>query len=519
MQHIHIHRYFLTGVDFATLSVDFFADNWEAQSSSALYDGWSPSFDVRLMNNHAEIVRGCPKYPNSNSENNTYFSGVTSNDFSDGDECVWSGTTAGRITMNLHNVLSAAELDLNQDNTQWKATVDNLVSGMSSYNDLDGDAAEYPYRLSGVTLLMNIEIANSCAGPRTFLDANSAYDLTNQFQSDCMVSTMPPMKKLLMEQESGSPKFQQHNGVNIIVQISGDLYTTDSYLSPHVLPQLVILLVVFNIGVALINVLVTSTWCCLCCRATNCCNADREEAYWSSMKEESGRDVDPSGMRFWTKESQQLYRQLHLQTGDQHLFRKLNPEPLWVTRDRKGRSTLWSDYGYRDVPGDLQDVSDAIAAYDELREDFSDLVHADVKRGDLDIVEDWLIDKRSSDSSDGRSESRKRKNRDFHELQNKMKCRLESKIEALKLLTADPSEHQNMMRLMIIEMFKAIEPIVKRKLRVKAMQRAMKREAQARGVQTISRGVGNRLRDEKKGGAGVGGKRGGSKRDSRKEFL
>ena len=54
------------------------------------------------------------------------------------------------------------------------------------------------------------------------------------------------------------------------------------------------------------------------------------------MKEESGKDVDPSGMRFWTNESQQIYKQLHLQTGDQHLFRKLNPEPLWVTRNRKG---------------------------------------------------------------------------------------------------------------------------------------------------------------------------------------
>tara|TARA_A100001015_G_C14892555_1_gene673046 strand:- start:25 stop:765 length:741 start_codon:yes stop_codon:yes gene_type:complete len=230
--------------------VDFFADNWEGQSSSALYDGWSPQFDVRLMNTNAEIVRGCPKYPTSSTENNTYFSGVTSNDFTSGDECVWSGTTGGQITMNLHNILSAASLDLNEDNAQWKNAVDNLVSGMSSFNNLDGAAAEYPYRLSGVTLLMNIEIANSCAGPRTFLDGNSAYDLTNQFQSDCIVSTMPPMadavtihanitvtkindygviKKLLVEQDVGSPTMQQYNGVNIIVQISGDLYTTDSY--------------------------------------------------------------------------------------------------------------------------------------------------------------------------------------------------------------------------------------------------------------------------------------------------
>ena len=246
----HSRAYFLTGVDFATLSVDFFADNWEGQSSSALYDGWSPQFDVRLMNTNAEIVRGCPKYPTSSTENNTYFSGVTSNDFTSGDECVWSGTTGGQITMNLHNILSAASLDLNEDNAQWKNAVDNLVSRQTSFNNLDGAAAEYPYRLSGVTLLMNIEIANSCAGPRTFLDANSAYDLTNQFQSDCIVSTMPPMadavtihanitvtkindygviKKLLVEQDVGSPTMQQYNGVNIIVQITGDLYTTDSY--------------------------------------------------------------------------------------------------------------------------------------------------------------------------------------------------------------------------------------------------------------------------------------------------
>ena len=139
------------------------------------------------------------------------------------------------------------------------------------------------------------------------------------------------------------------------------------------------------------------------------------------------------------------------------------------------------------MPGDLQDVSDAIAFYDELREDFRDLIRGDLSRGDLDIVEDWLLDKQNSASlnDNNASEAKKRKNQDFRELQNKMKTRLESKIETLKLLTADPSEHQNMMRLMIIEMFKAIEPIVKRKLRVKAMQRQMKREAQARNGNTM----------------------------------
>eukprot|EP00940_MAST-03C_sp_MAST-3C-sp2_P000574 g574.t1 len=497
----HSRAFFLTGVDFATLSIDFLADNWEGKTDAARasFDGWSPSFEVMLLNADAEIVRGCPKFPATGQ--NKYFTGVSAADFSVGDECVWSpsASNGGRITMNLHNVLSAAEINLNDDNAVWKDEIDTDVAATTSYNDLDGDAVEYPYRLSGVTLLMNIEIANYCAGPRTFLEADSTYDVANQFEKSCMVTSLPAqvtptihanitvtkihdfgtIESLLVNQPTGSSTLEMHNGINIIVQVGGDLYTPNSYRSSHAFLNLLLLLIAFNIGIFVINSFVTSPFSCTCARATNCCNAEQEVLFWASIKEETGVDIDPKGMRFWDKECQFTDRMAHRVTSDMRLFRKLNSEPLWVTRRRQGKKTVWKNYGKREVEGDLIDVKDAISYYDELREDHGALLESDITSGRLDRVQDWLMGRHAGGGGGGSVSvaSMIGNSIDLSELKIDMSRRLAAKTEGLKLLLADPAEGQNLMRCVFLEALEALQPIIARKLRVRALRSKLAYEA------------------------------------------
>jgi len=486
------------------LSLDFFAGNREGLLSEH-YSSWSKNMTVNLISAAGNYVTGCPKFPavlstpedsdtNVGTECPEQDRSPSSETTSD---CTWGG---GRITMRLSNIMEAAGFTLNEQNPSFAEQIEAIQTQTS-----DSPAPNiFPYRLSGVTLLMNIEVANSCAGSKTPLNAGSQYDIINQFTPECLAEELEMgvpltysgprrmtanitvtkiddsghLRQYLVPQPKGSSILEKVNGVKIIVQVNGNLYTnrelvedvlTIGTYSPLV-GQIVLLFVVFNLGLSCINNCVSfkcPDWCgCDCfwrCRAVVCCCPTSDDRVrWVSLKEETGIEADPNGMRYWTKENQKVTDQaVKLASSSNQLFRKLNPEPVWLTRNRHSKDMRWPEYGFHKVEGDLIDLRDAARCYTDLRKDHELVLQKDISNDNLEAVEDWLKDR-------GKAETPK-----IRQQAEKMYRRLTAKSEAIGLLMQAQQANQNLLRLTLIEMFRAMKPLVSRKMQEKEFSKSI----------------------------------------------
>jgi hypothetical protein len=317
-------------------------------------------------------------------------------------------------------------------------------------------AGLFPYRLSGLTILLDVQISNFCADDRSVFDgdwsglraqlacfAASPLGGLSDLQATVTATKIDDyglLRSRLVPQPSSGSRLATSHGVKIVVRTDARVYEVDwLQTSKGFFPVLVCLALVYLAGLRLIDCSLYCSEGCACPRTRKCClDREREVAEWKNVADETGVSPDPLRLKFWTRADNARHQNRQTK-GEAQYFRMLGCEPDWSQTLRK-RSP--PDFSMLSARGRQLTDDDALAIRDRLRAELRAVVTAETDR-----TKDNLSIAFEGAREGGESE------RDRRRLLKRLKFRLDSKAEALGMLTSQAQPHQNLLRAVLLETF------------------------------------------------------------------